>query len=300
MKKNIWAILLPAILCLASCKKEIDNLDIYGVWMLTDPSEQPSGFTKLEFMCNPTEEQDEYIFKLWIDPVTNDTLYHYKSLQIKGDSLLLTDDNGTTYSSIIGELHDSVLVLSDINGTGQKAMYKRIAKNIKSLGKDTESENTTQSYFDSQFALSPKNYPSDSLDVVLRSTYIQQNFREYNEAEEKFINYPYHALTKTELKKAHNLLKDYMDHKLYLKKYASWTNAYPFDGYFRQYYSCIKNKHVIVYVGLSHDFYCSKWEGYTALKKDFQLVKDGWVGFGEATIDLTTGKILAFSFHGTS
>ena len=283
-KLHIISSILLCILFFTSCKKEIVADDIYAYWKLqNDVKFTELAFTNLDFLDVTRLEH------AWIDPVVNDSIYHYVSISVKGDSLCLVDDNDKEYVFTIKELHDSILVITDFPGADKDLFFKRINHTKKAI------------------CIKATDFPSDSLDINLK--YQPDVWKEYG----KLI------LTNEQVKQAHTILENYMDKKLYytikdLKIKAKapngkteYSNSFkedgieplPFNHYFRQYYGYMKDGHLIVNVCLAHIVGASDRSFlYSRLKYDAYLVDDGGNHYGDARIDLTEGKVIDFHLNG--
>ena len=271
MKVSIYTLsLLSCILFLSSCKKEIVSEDIYGVWMMQEQTttEGPQ-FTKLLL------DKEDYN---WIDPVVSDTIFFYKKIAVSGDTLLLTDGFNHSTLCIIEELHDSVLTLSHVAGFDKEITYKKLLD-----------------YNEGPFMLEEvkaSDFSKDSLDVIVKSFLVWDYYQNNEDAR------TYHSLTKAEMLQARELLRQYMTDGSLEKDQFSNEDAYPLDHYIRQYESYVENGHLYVRVTLNTGIYMERCCGYTVLKRDVYSVKDGGPSHAQATIDLTTKKVVDFITNG--
>ena len=285
-KLHILSSILLCTLFFTSCKKEIVADDIYAYWKLQNDVEFTElAFTNLDFLDVTRSEH------AWIDPVVNDSIYHYVRVSVKGDSLCLVDDNNQEFIFTIKELHDSVLVITDFPEADKDLVFKRINP------------------FPQTISIKATDFPSDSLDINLK--YQPDVWKEYG----KLI------LTNEQVRQAHTILENYMNKKLYytIKDIeiktktpngtikTEYSNSFkedgieplPFNHYFRQYYGYMKDGHLIVNVCLAHIIHISNRSFlYSRLKYDAYLVDDGGNYFGDASIDLTEGKVIRFSING--
>ncbi len=287
-KLHIISSILLCILFFTSCKKEIVADDIYAYWKLqNDVQFTELAFTNLDFL-NVTRLEHA-----WIDPVINDSIYHYVSVSVKNDSLCLIDDNNKEFIFTIKELHDSVLVITDFPGADKDLVFKRISQ--------TEEHKI--------YKTKATDFPSDSLDINLK--YQPDVWKEYG----KLI------LTNEQVRQAHNILKDFMDNKKFFDikdeiieclnpdgsiKYKYYTNSLkesgreplPFNQYFRQYYGYMKDGHLIVTVCLAHNVYTTDNPFiYSKLKHGEYGVHGGGNHYGYTIIDLTEGKVTLFRIN---
>ena len=287
-KLHIFSSLLLCALFFTSCKKEIVADDIYAYWKLQNDVEFTElAFTNLDFLDVTRSEH------AWIDPVVNDSIYHYVSVSVKSDSLCLVDDNNQEFVYTIKELHDSVLVITDFPGADKDLVFKRI--------------NQTEEH--KIYETKATDFPSDSLDINLK--YQPDVWKEYG----KLI------LTNEQVRQAHTILENYMNKKLYytIKDIkiktktpngtikTEYSNSFkedgieplPFNHYFRQYYGYMKDGHLIVNICLVHSvFTLDNPFLYSQLKYCEYLVDDGGIHYGDARIDLTEGKVTDFHLNG--
>ena len=285
-KLHILSSILLCTLFFTSCKKEIVADDIYAYWKLQNDVEfKELAFTNLEFT------NDEK-WGSWVDPVINDSIYHYKSLTVKGDSLCLVDDNNKELILTIEELHDSTLVISNFPGADKDLVFKRIYQTEEHKIYETKAT----------------DFPSDSLDINLK--YQPDVWKEYG----KLI------LTNEQVRQAHTILENYMNKKLYytikdikIKTQTpngiiktEYSNSFkedgieplPFNHYFRQYYGYMKDGHIIVNICLIHSvFTLDNPFLYSQLKHGEYGVHGGGNHYGYTTIDLTEGKVTDFHIN---
>ncbi|MBO4851026.1 MAG: hypothetical protein J5529_09030 [Prevotella sp.] len=271
MKTGIYVFsFLSFILLPSSCKKEIVSKDIYGVWeMQVQTTTEGPQFAKLLL------EKDHYS---WIDPVVSDTIYFFEKVEVNGDTLLLTDGFNHPTLCIIKELHDSVLTLSHVAGFDKEITYKKVLD-----------------YNEGPFKLEEVKasvFSKDSLDVIVKSFLVWDYYQNNEDAK------TYHSLTKDEMLQARELLRRYMTDGSLEKDQYNNEDAYPFDQYIRQYESYTEKGHLYVRVTLNTDICIDKGWGYTVLKRDIYDVDDGGPSHAQATIDLTTQKVVDFVTNG--
>ena len=277
MKVSIYTpSLLSFILFLSSCKKEIASEDIYGVWMMQEQTttEGPQ-FTKLIL------DKEDYN---WIDPVVSDTIFYYKKVVVSGDTLLLTDGLNYPTLCIIEELHDSVLILSHVAGFDKEITYKKVL------------DYSQGPVMPGSERIKASDLSKDSLDVIVKSFLVWDYYRYLNENNKEARTY--HSLTKDEMLQARELLRQYMTDGSLEKDQFDNEDAYPFDQYIRQYESYTEKGHLYVKVTLNTNIYTDKGCGYTVLKRDIYDVHDGGPSHAQATIDLTTKKVVDFITNG--
>ena len=277
MKVSIYTLsLLSFILFLSSCKKEIASEDIYGVWMMqVQTTADGPQFAKLLL------EKDGYS---WIDPVVSDTIYYYEKIDVSGDTLMLTDGFNHPTPCIIEELHDSVLTLSHVAGFDKEITYKKVL------------DYSQGPVMPGSERIKASDLSKDSLDVIVKSFLVWDYYRYLNENNKEARTY--HSLTKDEMLQARELLRRYMTDGSLEKDQYNNENAYPFDQYIRQYESYTEKGHLYVRVTLNTDIYTDKGCGYTVLKRDIYDVHDGGPSHAQATIDLTTQKVVDFVTNG--
>lgn len=274
---------------IASCAKEpgvIIPEDIKGFWKLqNDVQFKGLAFTNLEF--------DGDNCSACIDPVINDSIYLYDRFSVKHDSLCLVDVNGKESTYRIHELHDSVLVLTNFQGADQDLVFKRVVY----------TKNNSRIY--------AKDMPADSLDINFKNPrYLIKDNK-------------YFVLSEKDVKKAHDILKDYMDSYVEKKPYRDFEKIIssdgkvsnenfseehlefldsvymplPFNNYFRQYLGYREDGHLNVEIILICESLSSPFP-YTKLKREFYFVNDGGKCFGHAIINLTEGKVIRFYING--
>ena len=277
MKTSIYVFsLLSFILLLSSCKKEIVSKDIYGVWeMQVQTTAEGPQFAKLLL------EKDGYS---WIDPVVSDTLFFYKKVVVNGNALVLTDGFNLPTLCTIEELHDSVLILSHVAGFDKEITYKKVL------------DYSQGPVMPGSERIKASDLSKDSLDVIVKSFLVWDYYRYLNDNNKEARTY--HSLTKDEMLQARELLRQYMTDGSLEKDQYNNEDAYPFDQYIRQYESYTEKGHLYVKVTLNTDIYTDKGCGYTVLKRDIYDVHDGGPSHAQATIDLTTQKVVDFITNG--
>ena len=283
MKKSFRIILLLLItFCLSSCKKEINPSAIYGIWNVQcESTTDGPRFMRLSFL-----EHNGYYY---IDPVVSDTIYTYKNVQVKGDSLLLTDRLGHITLCTIDQLNDSVLTLSRINGVRKKVTYKKTIIHLEEgyVGHKHE-------------CVWAKDYSKDSLDIIMRTnTFWAKDNKDCQEI---------HGCTREEMHEAKALLITYMNKikKEYPKTVGNHIYSYPgidrmlpFDQYFRQYFTREVNGEKIILIDIATQVDADPGEGYTAVKRQsIGGVCDGGPRYGSGSVNLTKKKVLSFSING--
>lgn len=289
MENNIIYILV-LIIFISSCKHEIVADDIYAYWQLQNKVEfDDVTFEKLEIT-------DDENWGCWADPVTSDTIYHFKSFAIDTDTLTFVDDNGKTLKCRIYQLHDSVMVLKDFPGTSDNLVFKRMGdimrkeNDFNNTSAGIRSERTVSLKFTGK-TIYAKALSPDSLDVNMKSVLSQ-----------KYANYMGESviLTNEQVATAHDILKEYVDEKLFLKEYSNARdNAYPFNEYFKQYLGYIKDGELLVDVTMSRmvgNRFCPF--PYTMLKQDIISVDDGGPSYARAMVNLSRGKAVWFMTNG--
>lgn len=289
MKKiNIYLFIF--IMLTSSCKREIVADDIYAYWQLQNKIE----FDDVAF--GELEITDDENWGCWADPVVSDTIYHFKSFVINTDTLTFVDDNGKTLKCRIYELHDSVMVLKDFPGASCNLEFKRIGDTMR--GEDDfnntsagiRSERTISLKFTGK-TIYAKDFSPDSLDVNMKSVLSQE-----------YANYIGKSviLTSEQVATAHDILKEYVDDKLFLKEHPNARDdAYPFNEYFKQYLGYMKDGELMVDVTMSRmvgSRFCPY--PYTILKQDIISVDDGGPSYARAKVNLTKGKAVWFMTNG--
>lgn len=267
--------------------------DIYAYWQLQNKVKfnGDMGFTNLIFTSKMENDWGNFI-----DPVISDTIYHYKKVEVKGDTLCLLDDDDKILNVKILELNEERLVLTDFPGVDGELIYKHIA-----WGPGEE----YRIYKDDYVALAdiipePRiqtsiDYPSDSLDIIMKSSYFFKEYNEYND-NKAFV------LTKDQMIQARDILKKYMANKEYLKEEGfleSCCGDEPFDfnRYMHYYYGVIKDGELLVCVKMcahgGNDYF-----PYTSLKVEIPVVHDGGRVLLHAEIDLKQNKVIHFQGNG--
>lgn len=289
MKKEYYYILILFIF-LSSCKHEIVADDIYAYWQLQNKVEfDDVAFGKLEIT-------DDENWGCWVDPVISDTIYHFKSFAIDTDTLTFVDDNDKTFKCRIYELHDSVMVLKDFPGASDNLEFKRMGDTMRekndfnNTGTGIRSERTVSLKFTGK-TIYAKDISPDSLDVNMKSVVAQ-----------KYANYMGESviLTNEQVANAHNILKEYVDDKLFLKEHPNARDdAYPFNEYFKQYMGYMKDGELIVDVTMNR-MVRSRFSPfpYMILKQDLISVNDGGPSHARATVNLSRGKAVWFMTNG--
>lgn len=276
MKKiNIYLFIF--IMLTSSCKREIVADDIYAYWQLQSKVEfNGIAFSKLEIT-------DDENWGCWADPVISDTIYHFKSFAVNADTLTFVDDNGKSLTCKIHELHDSVMVLTDFLGASNKLVFKCIANTMRKDGEVPKTLRGTTIY--------AKDFSPDSLDINMKSV-LSHDYANY--IGESFI------LTNEQVAIAHNILKEYVDDKLFLKERPNARDeAYPFDEYFKQYLGYMKDGELMVDVTMSR-MVGSRFSPYPymILKQNIISVDDGGPSYARAKVNLTKGKAVWFTTNG--
>ena len=248
-----------------SCGKEIVNENIYGFWQLENRVEfKDLAFTKLEFLSDSD---------IWIDPVVNDSIYHYTHLSIQNDSLILTDYWKRTSVYEVGKLEDNILVIKNFPGVNSDLRFKKFISIPERFIGETH------------YA---KNLSEDSLDIIIKSDFSEYYYDDGKEA---------HILTHAEKEEARAILKSYLENKEYLNDDDYFNDdAFPFNQYIRQYTSYYQNNQLFVNIQLSVLWH--SYDGYTSLKKEPHYVDDGGPGFAFARINLTEKKVIDFMTNG--
>ncbi|MBP3766797.1 MAG: hypothetical protein J6I31_00760 [Prevotella sp.] len=278
LKTSFFIIVL---LVMTSCQKTIIKKDIYGVWTLVNNVDfRGNAWGKLEIRNNSN---------IWIDPCINDTMYHYSRMDIKGDSLILTDYLDHQFIYTIQKLQDSTLVITNFKDASCDLQFKKI------YSYSTSSEGVS---FLPMISYSAKDLPQDSLDVIIKTADIV--YREYEDDSAKTA----YILNHAEMEKARGLLDSYITNKEYLNDGSLWTEdryPLPFNEYVRQYMAYKQNGHLIVHVNLMADWVSDpSCLYYTSLKKDMWCVHDGGPRYASAEIDLTKEKVIFFMTNGVA
>lgn len=281
MKRYIFIVLSAYVsVALISCHKTIVKEDVYGIWSLQNEVDFKGEAWGLMEIINDSN--------IWIDPCINDTMYHYQRMNIKGDSLILTDYLSQQFIYTIQELHDSTLIIADFPDVSSKLRFKKIY----SYAPAKEGEVQLPIFI----AYSAEELSPDSLDVIIKTADILHAEYEYDHTKPPYI------LSHAEMIKARDLLNSYITNKEYLNDGNCWDEnryPFPFNKYVRQYIAYQQDGHIIVYVNLM-----TNWLSvppclyYTSLKKDMHCVHDGGPRYAQATIDLTEGKVIFFMTNG--
>ena len=294
MKKNF--ICLLAVICMmlcVSCERYSGVSrpnDIYAYWQLQNKVKfNGMGFTNLIFTST---------YENFVDPVISDTIYHYKKVEVKGDTLSLVDDNDKVLNVRILELNDERLVITDFPGVDGELIYKHL-----DWGPGEDPRRCKEdSLKDSNAFLEMKiirglsvDYPADSLDIIMKSSYFFKWYNEYRD--DKAV-----VLTNDQMSAARDILKKYMANKEYLKEEdflgsCCGDEPYDFNKYIHIYYGIIKDGKLLVCVKM-----CAEggygYFPYTSLKEDIPLICDGGNILIHVMIDLKQNKVIYFRGNG--
>lgn len=298
MKKNF--ICLLAVICMmlcVSCEKYSGVSrpnDIYAYWQLQNEVKfNGMGFTNLIFTSS-----EKYGCENFVDPVISDTIYHYKKVEVKGDMLCLVDDNDKVLKAKILELNAERLVLTDFPGVDGVLIYKHLGWGP---GEDPrrckEDSLKGLSAFPEKiiFREASVDYPADSLDIIMKSSYFFKSYSEYHD--DKAV-----VLTKDQMLAARYILKKYMARREYLKEEGFWwsccgSEPYDFNKYIHIYYGIIKDGELFVHVEM-----CAKGGyghfPYTSFKKDIPWIEDGGRILIHVDIDLKQNKVIYIHGNG--
>ena len=298
MKKNFICFL--AVICMmlcVSCEKYSGISrpnDIYAYWQLQNKVKfNGMGFTNLIFTSS-----EKYGCENFVDPVISDTIYHYKKVEVKGDTLSLVDDNDKVLNVRILELNDERLVLTDFPGVDGELIYKHLGWGP---GEDPR-RCKEDSLKDSNAFLEKKiirgvsvDYPADSLDIIMKSSYFFKSYSEYHD--DKAV-----VLTKDQMSAASDILKKYMANKEYLKEEdflgsCCGDEPYDFNKYIHIYYGIIKDGELFVHVEMCADGGYDHFP-YTSFKKDIPMIDDGGRILIHVDIDLKQNKVIYIHGNG--
>ena len=282
MKKNF--ICLLAVICMmlcVSCEKYSGVSrpnDIYAYWQLQNEVKfNGMGFTNLIFTSS-----EKFGCENFVDPVISDTIYHYKKVEVKGDMLCLVDDNDKVLKAKILELNDERLVLTDFPGVDGVLVYKHLG-----WGPGEDPRRCKED--------SINDYPADSLDIIMKSSYFFKCYNEYGD--DKAV-----VLTKDQMTKARYILKKYMARREYLKEEGFWgsccgSEPYDFNKYIHTYYGVVKDGELLVCVKMCADGGHGYFP-YTSCKEDIPSIDDGGRILIHVQIDLKQNKVIHFQGNG--
>ena len=268
MKKDF--ICLLAVICMmlcVSCERYSGVSrpnDIYAYWQLQNEVKfNGMGFTNLIFTSS-----EKYGCENFVDPVISDTIYHYKKVEVKGDMLCLVDDNDKVFKVKILELNDERLVLTDFPGKYPNGMDK----------------------FEKKIEMVPVDYPADSLDIIMKSSYFFKNYNDSKYNDDKAV-----VLTNEQMTRARYILKKYMAKREYMNVeglFGSCCGDWPYDfnKYIHTYYGIIKDGELLVCVKMCADGGFGYFP-YTSLKEDIPLIHDGGNILIHVLIDLKQNKV---------
>ena len=297
MKKNFICFL--AVICMmlcVSCEKYSGVSrpnDIYAYWQLQNKVKfNGMGFTNLIFTSS-----EKYGCENFVDPVISDTIYHYKKVEVKGDMLCLVDDNDKVFKVRILELNDERLVLTDFPGVDGELIYKHLDWGP---GEDPrrckEDSLKGLSAFPEKIILRDSvNYPADSLDIIMKSSYFFKSYNEYHD--DKAV-----VLTKDQMSAARYILKKYMARREYLKEEGFWwsccgSEPYDFNKYIHIYYGIIKDGELFVHVEMCAEGGYGHFP-YTSFKEDIPMIYDGGNILIHVDIDLKQNKVIYIHGNG--
>lgn len=298
MKKNF--ICLLAVICMmlcVSCEKYSGVSrpnDIYAYWQLQNEVKfNGMGFTNLIFTSS-----EKYGCENFVDPVISDTIYHYKKVEVKGDTLSLVDDNDKVLNVRILELNDERLVLTDFPGVDGELIYKHLG-----WGPGEDPRRCKEDSLKGLSAFPEKiifrgasvDYPADSLDIIMKSSYFFKSYSEYHD--DKAV-----VLTKDQMLAARYILKKYMAHREYLKEEGFFGSCcgdepYDFNKYIHIYYGIIKDGELFVHVEMCAEGGYGHFP-YTSYKKDIPRICDGGNILIHVEIDLKQNKVIYFQGNG--
>ena len=298
MKKNF--ICLLAVICMmlcVSCEKyggvSRPN-DIYAYWQLQNEVKfNGMGFTNLIFTSS-----EKYGCENFVDPVISDTIYHYKKVEVKGDMLCLVDDNDKVLNVRILELNEERLVITDFPGVDGELIYKHLG-----WGPGEDPRRCKEDSLKGLSAFPEKiifrgasvDYPADSLDIIMKSSYFFKSYSEYHD--DKAV-----VLTKDQMLAARYILKKYMAHREYLKEEGflgscCGSEPYDFNKYIHTYYGVVKDGELLVCVKMCADGGHGYFP-YTSCKEDIPSICDGGRILIHVQIDLKQNKVIHFQGNG--
>lgn len=263
---------LFALLCLllVSCNKPklIDANDIMGTWTCSEPAAHNDyNIGRIEF----NDSND-----IWIDPLCDDTIYHYHRYAFHGDSLMLYDCNDKEFVLRLEYLKRDSLVLSATSFFARGITFRKESGTALPPIKHMEA----------------KNIPPDSLDIIVKGTAMTQL---QADGDRQYV-----ILSKDNMLKAKAILKHHMDSCTHQESQSN-RRALPFNQYIRQYSACLQDGHLKVYVSLMahvHFFSSSPHSWYFNLMKQEYIVDDGGRYYADALIDLTEDRVEWFYVHG--
>lgn len=301
MKKNF--ICLLAVICMmlcVSCERYSGVSrpnDIYAYWQLQNEVKfNGMGFTNLIFTSS-----EKYGCENFVDPVISDTIYHYKKVEVKGDMLCLVDDNDKVFKVRILELNDERLVLTDFPGVDGELIYKHLdwgpGEDPRRCKEDSIKYPNGMDKFEKKIEMVPVDYPADSLDIIMKSSYFFKNYNDSKYHDDKAV-----VLTKDQMTKARYILKKYMARREYLKEEGFFgsccgSEPYDFNKYIHTYYGVIKDGELLVCVKMcAHGGY--GYFPYTSRKEDIPLICDGGNILIHVQIDLKQNKVIHFRGNG--
>lgn len=162
---------------------------------------------------------------------------------------------------------------------------------------------TVEKNLETQQKALPKEDIKDSLCVVVYETETKEWLKD---------SQTYHALTVTEIAKINKIFKDFwksgggdstlvytLDPKTEIvDSFIRIRKPLPYDRYYKQLIGYEENGNTMVFIYLFSSERASRENTYHRLKETVVQVADGGISFGEAMINLTTGKIVRFSLNG--
>lgn len=301
MKKNF--ICLLAVICMmlcVSCEKYSGVSrpnDIYAYWQLQNEVKfNGMGFTNLIFTSS-----EKYGCENFVDPVISDTIYHYKKVEVKGDMLCLVDDNDKVFKVRILELNDERLVLTDFPGVDGELIYKHLdwgpGEDPRRCKEDSIKYPNGMDKFEKKIEMVPVDYPADSLDIIMKSSYFFKNYNDSKYHDDKAV-----VLTNEQMTRARYILKKYMAKREYMNVeglFGSCCGDWPYDfnKYIHTYYGIIKDGELLVCVKMCADGGFGYFP-YTSLKEDIPLIHDGGNILIHVLIDLKQNKVVYFQGNG--
>lgn len=267
----------------SSCEGSASNhytLDsLFGMWEYEDSTQ------RIRLII----EIDNKVFFTHFSEPSEDNTCDYKSYgkyeskvfhtsMLNEDSLIMTDCNNKSLSAIIREYNDSTIVLDNLMEKNKRICFKRLSRYDK---------------------ISDWFKPEDSLDYILPAILSECIFKDY------YKDIKGYQLSIDQMKEVLKLMQKCADRDS-VSFECNVDKLYPLNWYIRQYASYTnQDNHIIVRVSLTLNSK-SSWSGYNdeiiepnscGYLMSF-AVCDGGNCYAEATIDLTTKKVLYFYTHG--
>lgn len=292
----------------SSCKEEMHEISprkLEGFWELQNDVK----FSDLKFRHMFFFTGFE-ISQYTVDPIDSDTIYSYREISIKGDTLLMMGYHRDTLSVKIKELSDSLLIMKDFPGASDELVFANYHY-FHGFKKERCTYYTDTLHTQYHHYVSHNNYDEVNLDELCDTTEVFANSFPKDSLDiiiktnAEIDNYFYSLCSKEDMVKTRKILEDYFNEKGYLKDGWKWDiEPKSFDEYFRQYIGLPYSKDKkIVRVVMHHRLPVWPFR-YMSLKTRIPLLDSDPAGSTGISVDLLqievdvdNGKVLEFTPH---